>query len=205
MSTADRLAAIRAKAATLPHGTRARYIAEPCRCMLCRAANSRYQTERDALIRSGQEPDRLVSTEAARLHIAALSKIGIGQKVVAAASGVSLKAIVHIIAGKRKNIRLSTSKRLLAVDETCRADNARIPADETFALIDELLEGGFTKTQLAKLLGYSRALQFRNPITVGNAAKVRRLYNRLQSGVIQLEPRPDSRLQPEEALGQRRR
>ncbi len=33
------------------HGTRARYVFAKCRCLLCRAANSRYQSELNALVR----------------------------------------------------------------------------------------------------------------------------------------------------------
>ena len=41
-ATKARLADLRARAAVKPCGTRAKYIAAKCRCMLCRAANSRY-------------------------------------------------------------------------------------------------------------------------------------------------------------------
>ena len=73
----ERIAAIRRTAAQSPHGTRARYIAARCRCLLCRAAASRYECERDAARRAGDYRG-LVSAQEARDHILALGKKGSG-------------------------------------------------------------------------------------------------------------------------------
>lgn len=54
-----------------PHGTRLRYMAG-CKCMLCRAANSRYETERAAARKNG-DWNGLVSAIHARRHILKLS------------------------------------------------------------------------------------------------------------------------------------
>jgi hypothetical protein len=57
-----RLAAVKATCAQKAHGTRARYVGGRCRCMLCRAANSRYQSGRAQAQANGErEPPRLNS------------------------------------------------------------------------------------------------------------------------------------------------
>lgn len=66
--TRARIDAILRAAAQRPHGTRARYVAERCRCLLCRAANSRYSVARVAIsvvarIRSGDRSRIRKNTE----------------------------------------------------------------------------------------------------------------------------------------------
>jgi hypothetical protein len=73
----ERIGAIRPTAAQSPHGTRARYVAAWCRCLLCRAANSRYNCDRDVAKRAGDYRG-LVSAQEARDHILALGKKGSG-------------------------------------------------------------------------------------------------------------------------------
>ena len=58
--------------ATKPHGTRLKYMGG-CKCMLCRAANSRYETER-AVARKNGDWNGIVDARAARRHILKLSK-----------------------------------------------------------------------------------------------------------------------------------
>src|SRR6516165_6198001 len=91
----ERIAAIRPTAAQSPHGTRARYVAARCRCLLCRAAASRYECERDARRRAGDYRG-LVSAQEARDHILALGKKGIGYRSVAAAASVARSIVAQI-------------------------------------------------------------------------------------------------------------
>ena len=60
----QRIAALKARAVAKPHGTRARYSAG-CKCMFCRAANSRYKVAR-ALERKNGNANPIVSAERAR-------------------------------------------------------------------------------------------------------------------------------------------
>ena len=72
--------------ATKPHGTRLKYMGG-CKCMLCRAANSRFETER-AVARKNGDWNGIVDARAARRHILKLSKAGVGYKSVADAASV---------------------------------------------------------------------------------------------------------------------
>lgn len=121
-------------------------------------------------------------------HINKLRKAGIGYKAVAAAAGLAKSTLAMILTGKRRRIRRNHAERILAVDRSAVADGAIVPAGRTWALLNELLEGGYTKTFLAKQLG-SRA---RRPslqigtrwITALNASKVERLYRRIREGRV---------------------
>jgi hypothetical protein len=74
------------------------------------------------------------------------------------------------------------------VDRTAVADRALVSGGRTWALLNELLAAGYTKTFLAKQLG-SRAkapsLQIQaDRITALTASKVERPYRRIQEGRV---------------------
>lgn len=83
--------------------------------------------------------------------------------------------------GDRRRIRARTERKILAVTPAMRADRSFVPAVVAWHLINKLLEEGFSKAGLAKLLGYrSPALQLRrNRITARNERRVITLYRRL--------------------------
>lgn len=166
-------------AADRPHGVRLKYMAG-CRCMLCRAANSRYETERAAARKAG-DWNGLVSAKAARRHIEKLSRAGIGYKAVADASGVAASIVLKIKQGRKSQIRKRTETRILDVDAGARANNSLVPAGPTWRLIQKLIEReGFSKAEIARRLGYrTPALQLRKDrIFARTAIAVERLYNR---------------------------
>jgi hypothetical protein len=177
-----RLATMLARADKFLHGTRARYVAGKCRCAGCRAANAAYQRSRDKGVRYGiLESDPIVSAERARRHIFALSRAGVGRRSIRAVSNVAETIIVEVKSGRRKNIRRSTERRILAVKASAaRADHAFVSSAGVHQKIALLLEEGYTKTRIARELGTS-ALQFKpgRPITVRNAARFERVYVRL--------------------------
>lgn len=176
---AARLRAVKAHAASLPHGMRARYAAG-CRCEECRKANSAYENARQKARRQGGW-NGLVDAAKARAHLRKLSRIGVGKNAVAAASDVARVILQDVRAGRRTKIRASTERRILAVTSAMASDRALVSAARTWRLLDELVDEGFTKTQLAAKLGYSRpALQIgRRQVTVRNAARVERLHREL--------------------------
>lgn len=183
----QRIAALKIAAARRPHGTRARYIGASCRCMLCRAANSRYQCSRDARRRTGDFPDGNVSAETARLYILRLRHKGIGYKAVADAASVARSIIAKILRGERLQIRASTEQRILACDSGARADGALVYSAGTWKLIDELLARGYSKAQLARWLGrMTPSLQLNRPgkITARNASAVERMYRLIEAGKL---------------------
>ncbi len=160
-----------------PHGTRIRYMGG-CRCVPCRAANSRYECERQAARRAG-DWNGLVPAGRALRHIRSLSRAGVGRRSVAAACDVAETVICEIRAGRKTRIRARTERRILSVTRAAVGGGAVIDARHTWVRIRRLLREGFTKAELARRLGYgSPALQI-NPskVTARNAVRVRRFYN----------------------------
>lgn len=163
-------------AAQLACGTRAKYISG-CRCLPCRAANSRYECERAAARKAG-DWNGLVPAGRARAHLLKLSRRGVGRRAVQAACDVALTILQEVHSGRKTQIRRRTETRILAVTVDALSDGALIPAAHTHALIQRLLEEGFTRAELARRLGYrSPKLQLNTPkVTAKNAARVERFY-----------------------------
>lgn len=181
--TATRIARLVRSSSARPHGTRARYLGG-CKCMLCRAANSRYSVARQAEVDAGNRND-LVSSASARRHIRELGKQGVGYKSVAAAASVATSIVMKILNGIRTQIRLATEQRILAVDNSAIADHALIPASPTWKILDALVAEGYTKRQIAKWLGVGNSIQFRRDwITAKSAAKVERMARLLNAGKL---------------------
>ena len=80
------------------HGTRAKYVAEQCRCPACRAANSEY-----AYRRAHKGVD-LVDAAETRRYLKILSRHGIGRRQVSAITGLSLSTIGDIAAGRHRRV-----------------------------------------------------------------------------------------------------
>lgn len=165
-----------------PHGVRLRYLAG-CHCMLCRAANSRYQTGRAQAIKNG-DWNGLVPAARARRHLLRLSRAGVGRDAVEAACGVHATLVSEITSGRKTQMRALTERKILSVDKTAVAAGSNIDAGPTWKLINRLLQEGFTRGELASRLGYkTRALQFRKDrILARNAARVERFYRRIMAG-----------------------
>lgn len=183
-ATQARIEKLQAACANAPHGRRARYVAG-CRCLLCRAANSRYQVELDRRHAAG-DTNPLVSAEPARLHLLALSAKNVGYKSAADAAGVSRSGCRGIVSGRRKQCRKSTLEAILAVDAGARSGGALVAAGPTWKLLHELIGRGYTRAWIAQQLGAKKpALQIHKGwITAETEARVRRLYNLLNAGKI---------------------
>lgn len=162
-----------------PHGDRLKYLAG-CKCMLCRAANSRYETSRAAARKAG-DWNGIVSAKRARSHILKLSRAGVGRYTLSEAADVGATIIQDIRSGRKKRIRKRTEARILSVTAAAVAGGALVPAGPTWRRINILIENGFTRAEIARRLGYRRpALQLNKDfVTAKNAAAVERLYNRV--------------------------
>lgn len=184
MSRPADLRSARELSANKPHGTRMKYLGG-CRCVPCRAANSRYSCWREAENREGRAAG-LVSAKRARRHIFKLAERGIGYKSVARDARVGKSIVFEIRSGERQRIRASTERKILYVGDSAAQAATVIPATATWKKIAKLLEEGFTKGSLAERLGYkNRAIQFdRDVITARNARKVDRLYRTLMAGAF---------------------
>jgi len=170
------------------HGKRVSYILG-CRCLQCRVANAKHSTAR--LFRRAQgEADILVDPSRARKRIRWLSRNGVGRKAVAKASGVNHNIIAEIISRERPHIRLSTERRILAVDTRARADHALIDAAPTWKILNRLIEDGYTKAQISTWLQGrpTRSLQIRRKfVQAGTARAVELLAARIDRGQMQRE------------------
>lgn len=171
-------------AETNPHGTRVRYMTG-CRCIPCRAANSRYESER-LLARKNGDWNGLVQADRARDHLKHLSRRGIGRVLVAECSGVPRSIIAAIKSGCKTTIRARTERKILGVTEDARAAKTLVCAAPVWAQINRLLREGFTRKELARRLGSrakTPALQLRTDvITAENAMKVEKLHAQVMAG-----------------------
>jgi hypothetical protein len=140
-------------AAKREHGDRLRYIAG-CRCTDCRRANAFYAHTRRKARKEG-DVNGLVSAEKARKHLLKLARLGIGRGSVQATTDISSSILCDIRYGKKTTIRARTERKILAVTRDMVSENTRVPAAKTWMIINKLLKQGYTKTQLAQLLGRS--------------------------------------------------
>lgn len=165
-------------AASRQHGDRLRYMSG-CRCGECRAANSRYERVRQKARKAG-DWNGIVPSDKARAHIRKLARQGVGRRSISAAADVPDSIVFAIRAGKKPHIRARTERKILAVTPAMRGDRSLVPAGPLWRRIGLLLEEGYTKTQLAKMLGYAAALQFnKRRVTARSDADVAALYRRL--------------------------
>jgi len=162
-----------------PHGDRLRYIGG-CRCAECRAANSRYECER-ARARKAGDWNGVVSAERARAHLRQLARKGVGRRAVQAATDLPESILHEIRHGRRPRIRARTERKILAVTPAVRADHSYVSAGRLWQRLNQLLEEGFSKSFLARQLGYvGPGLQFsRTRVTAKSDARVERLHRRL--------------------------
>src|SRR5688572_24739280 len=82
------------------HGDRLRYMAG-CRCTPCRAANSRYETERLRARKNG-DWNGCVPAAKARAHLLKLSRRGVGTRAIADASGVARSILRAVARGEKQ-------------------------------------------------------------------------------------------------------
>lgn len=177
---------------TRAHGTHAKYVADRCRCDLCRAANRDYERARARRV----DPPYVDATEARR-HVEWLAAQGVGLKTVAKRSGIAHGTLHKLVYGTpaldrppSRRIRPKTAQRILAVTPADVADGARIDATRTWEHVDALLAAGMPRRQIAEHLGQKYALQLgATKVTARHARIIAELYQRLQAGTLTYEYR----------------
>ena len=148
-----------------PHGDRARYVLDLCRCRPCRNAAAAYERQRSRLVAYGTWV-AYVDAGPVREHVAWLQANGMGARTIAAASGVSNGSITRLLYGApdrapSRRVRGRTARALLAVRPAPR-DGARVPARGTIRRLQALVALGWTQTELGRRLSWQ----------VGNISRV---------------------------------
>jgi len=178
---------------TRPHGQRAKYVVEKCRCFLCRRANAAYQTQRNNSPNTWASP---AQRRRVQRHVRNLRNSGHGIVQIAVLSDSSSSLIREIATGINSNkarpharMKRLTARRILAVQLCDHSPGARVPAGPTVKRLDELLQHGFTKSGIARLLGRgtektAATLQLRTTtVTYANEVAVEALHHDLMEWV----------------------
>ena len=163
-----------------PHGTRIKYLGG-CRCVPCRSANSRYQSERKRQKKLGNW-NGLVDASKARDYLHLLSENGIGRRDVCDISGVAQSVISKIYQGQRTNIRALTEKAILAVELDFIKDMSKVDAKPVWKMLSHLFREGFTHRSLAKRLGYKGGINLgkkTKKVSAKKARKIEKFYSQI--------------------------
>lgn len=178
------------------HGTRAMYV-HGCRCDACKEANRTYARARYRKLCRG-ERNPFISAERTRKHLLKLQRAGVGLNLVADLTGCSRTVLLDIRKGRKGRCRADTERRVLGVGKDAKdlTDALLVPAGPTWALLDDLLTRGFTKTELARRLGSKAkvpSLQLRRDyITNLNRMKVEKLHARCMAELdVPQDPDPE--------------
>jgi len=164
----------------IEHGTRKRYCQSKCRCVLCRAANAAYYHKRKKWVRGLAEPP-LADAEEVTRHLRGLRSKGIGERTVEEITGLARSSIHKILTGETRRVKPETALVILGLDAD---DLDRLPAGllisakPTWKRIERMMDKGWSRTRIARALGYKgREIQLdRKRVSVENARRVRDLY-----------------------------
>lgn len=147
-----------------PHGDRAKYVRENCKCSPCRAANASYQRQR---LRDRNRPDGdwdagYVDATDAKNHLHALQAQKIGLREVARRSGLSRSVLQAVASGSRQKVSRRTAEKLLQVTGDDFADGAYMPVDRARKVVIMLNEAGYRTEFILDQTGLDvEALRFR--------------------------------------------
>jgi hypothetical protein len=154
-----------------------------CKCLLCRAANARYECARAEQRRAGLW-NGIVSARRVRRYLRKLSRAGIGYKQAAKNAGVAKTTLAEVLRGTRRQLRALTEKRVLEFGARAVADGGLTDAAATWRRIGWLLDEGFTKREIARRLGSKAktpALQIHRGFVTGRTLrKVEALWRSFQ-------------------------
>ena len=172
---------------TYPHGTRAKYVIERCRCAPCRRANAEYQKRRQR--RNGYGLPAQVPARPVREHVRALmpspypgAHDGMGWRRIADLAGVSRSTVSALIWGRRgkptERIKRETAEKLLALGSDNLADASLVWAENTWGYVTELVDFGVPKVRIARALGQKgQGLQLgKRYVTIKTARAVEDLH-----------------------------
>lgn len=181
-------------------GNRSCYVVHRCRCAECRAASTRYESERAR--RKVYEdttpgvPSSFVSGDVVRAHLRTLMEAGMGWKRIAGAAGVKSSTVYPILYGKhlgqpdhpehrppRVRVTRAVADAILAV-ELDLADGVPVDQTGTARRVQALVARGWSGSRIAGRLGVERSnftavMNGTHLVTVATREAVRALYDEL--------------------------
>lgn len=161
-----------------PHGSRAKYVIEKCRCEECRKANREAEALRVRLKAYGRY-NCFVDAEPSRKRINYLVLSGLRVRDITSLTGMAKQTLYEIRYKVRKKVTPETERRLMEINPLAveRGGNF-VPADEVWETIYRIMECGYSQAWIARKLGYKApALQFGNrKIRRETAEKISELY-----------------------------
>lgn len=174
------------------HGTRAKYVIDKCRCDACRIAS----TNAARVARARLEPAYVLATPA-RDHVRSLMAAGMGPKTISLAAGVSTGGLSKLLYGdykKRgpsKRIRKETAEKLLAVTTADAVGAQKINAAPTWRRLNEMIDAGIPKSQIAQALGAKGpGLQIAlSQVRASTERQVAELHAAWKAGTVRFERR----------------
>jgi len=163
-----------------PHGQRYRYLAG-CRCLPCRAANSRYSCARYQAAKAG-DGNPLVPKRRLLARIKLWTGRGVGYKRLAGIAGIAKSTLAKAAYCEGKHyVRRDTEKRILAIrweDVLAWGGRGFLDAAPTHRQVRWLVANGAKRGWIGRALGNQTAtLQLKGKrVSTANAAGVDRLY-----------------------------
>lgn len=166
-----------------PHGTRAKYVAERCRCDECTAANRAYaralEREKRRVAYGIEAPKvRVIDAGEARAHIEWLRSQGVGMRRISEVSGIAKSALTKMLVdGARAHV--STINAVLAVPKTAIANGSRVDASRAAALVADLRYLGFRRRHIAREMGLNDIPVLKQSISKRTDDRIKALHDRL--------------------------
>lgn len=173
-------------------GTRARYMADRCRCAECTEANRTYARMRYR-IKMGYEEGPTVEAGATRRRLRELLRDGYSQRTISVAAELNRSTLQGLLGernGRQRQTQRVTHEVARKIDEfdmltVIEAQYGYIPAPQIWSLINGILATGMTKTELGQHLNGSgaKSLQVGKVRVQWNTAKaVCDLYSEVVGG-----------------------
>lgn len=165
-----------------PHGIQGYW--SGCRCVPCRSAHSGRTLELRRERANGRPSNAIVSAAPAREHLRKLSRSSVGVQAVAEVTGLNVRKLKDVRAGRRLNIRAECVRKILSVTKDALSDGAQIPIGPSRRFVHLLTRAGFTQQELGRRLGIRGrfSLRSRKYITAKRAMEIERIYNRMILG-----------------------